>query len=919
MFDSTDSDQPHQTRNDSNLHHLAAPAPTMAPVTLTQPQDDANAFEGTLPFPSKAALATTPLVQDRLGRYEIHGEIGHGGMGTVLRGHDPILGRHLAIKVLLASRLNDGAARRRFYEEAQISGQLQHPGLVPVYELGTGEDNRPFFAMKLVDGRTLAALLKERQASGIDLPRLLTIFEQVCQAVSYAHARGVIHRDLKPANVMVGAFGEVQVMDWGLAKVLGAKPDSVNGNTVSTADTATLRTSRTESGGSESRVGTTLGTPGYLPPEQARGEVDRLDRRSDVFGLGAILCQILTGQPPFADRSAAEKLQRAANGDLSDAFLRLDGCAADADLVTLAKDCLAPEADARPADAGVVAERVAAYRTGVQERLRKAELDRAAAEARASEAQARSRVERRARRLLLALAVSVLLGACAATAAAILAYRQAIAEKTARTVAEARLSMALASAQTEQQTSGKDDRKAAEIVETERRRAEQERQLRVMTEMRRAQAVTINGIFASIFHDLNVKTAEKEGKPLQVLLADRLDKASKALTEDLVGDPLVVAEFQQQLGECQLGLGYPDRAIQLFTRVQKTREALLGPDHPDTLNSMSNLASAYQAVGDLNQAIRLHELTLAKREARLGSDHPETLTSMNNLAVAYQNAGNLVLAIPLYEQELDKRRAMLGTDHPLTLVSMNNLAVAYQTAGKLDLAIQLFKQTLEKRVAILGPDHSTTLASMNNLAKAYQAAGKLDQAIPLFEQTLEKQKAALGPERPDKLLSMNNLAGAYEQAKQPAKAEPLRRDLVARQRKASGDESVETAGALASLGENLLQQGKWAQAEVVTRESLTIRDKTMPDDWRTFDTRSALGGILLSQGRYAEAAPLLLQGYEGMKQREGRISPADRIRLIEVLERLVKLYEATNQKDKADEWRNRLDEARKAAEKKPMP
>src|SRR5262249_22504058 len=124
-------------------------------------------------------------------------------------------------KVLLAGREGQPDVLRRFQEEAQIGGQLQHPGLVPVYELGAA-DGRPFFAMKLVEGRTLAELLRERTSSTEELPRFLLIIEQVCQAVGYAHSRGVLHRDLKPSNIMVGAFGEVQVMDWGLAKVIGA-------------------------------------------------------------------------------------------------------------------------------------------------------------------------------------------------------------------------------------------------------------------------------------------------------------------------------------------------------------------------------------------------------------------------------------------------------------------------------------------------------------------------------------------------------------------------------------------------------------------------------------------------------------------------------------------------------------------------
>jgi serine/threonine protein kinase len=161
-----------------------------------------------------------PATQDLIGRYRIDGEIARGGMGAILKGRDSDLGRDIAIKVLLEMHQGRTELLQRFEEEAQIGGQLQHPGIVPVYELGVFSDKRPYFTMKLVRGRTLASLLAERRDPAQDRPRFLKMFEQVCQTLAYAHARGVIHRDLKPLNIMVGSFGEVQVMDWGLAKVL---------------------------------------------------------------------------------------------------------------------------------------------------------------------------------------------------------------------------------------------------------------------------------------------------------------------------------------------------------------------------------------------------------------------------------------------------------------------------------------------------------------------------------------------------------------------------------------------------------------------------------------------------------------------------------------------------------------------------
>jgi serine/threonine-protein kinase len=353
---------------------------------------------GETAFPGPGRPVSSP---EFAGRCAILDELGRGGMGAVLKGHDPELGRDLAVKVLLEKYQDQSDMVRRFLVEAQVAGQLQHPGIVPVYDVGLLLDRRPFFTMKLVRGRTLAHLLADRAGPAEDLPRFLKIFEQVCQTLAYAHARGVIHRDLKPANVMVGAFGEVQVMDWGLAKMLD--PVSVDREPTACAGGA-------GDTGVESRAGSVVGTPAYMPPEQARGEVARLDEHCDVFGLGAILCEILTGQPPYAAQSRRELLRKAEEGETADAYARLDACGADGDLLRLAKACLAVPMEDRLRDAGIVAREMTAYLANVQEKLRAAEVERAAAQAKAEEAKAKAAAERHARRLTMGLGAVILAG-----------------------------------------------------------------------------------------------------------------------------------------------------------------------------------------------------------------------------------------------------------------------------------------------------------------------------------------------------------------------------------------------------------------------------------------------------------------------------------------------------------------------------
>jgi len=335
----------------------------------------------------------------RSGKYQLQGEIARGGVGVVLKGHDTDLGRDVALKMVREEHRDNPDVLQRFVEEAQIGGQLQHPGIVPVYDLGL-QEGRPFFTMKLIKGRTLASLIGERKESR---RKLLAIFEAVCQTMAYAHTRGVIHRDLKPANVMVGAFGEVHVVDWGMGKVLksGGIEDERRTRDVQQTVVATVRSSgEPGSVGSQSMVGSVMGTPAYMPPEQAMGEVEQMDERSDVFSLGGILAEILTGQPPYAG-GGSDLIQRAARGEIEPCRERLAACDADDELKAIANQCLVAARRARPRDAGEVQERIGRYLSGLEERARAAQVEAAEERVRVAEA-------KRKQRLTIALAVSVL-------------------------------------------------------------------------------------------------------------------------------------------------------------------------------------------------------------------------------------------------------------------------------------------------------------------------------------------------------------------------------------------------------------------------------------------------------------------------------------------------------------------------------
>lgn len=372
-----------------------------------------------------APTSTSTLIPDHAGRYQIVEEVARGGMGAVLLAHDPELDRKLAIKIMLVNGSVSEELEKRFLEESSITAGLQHPGIPPVHDRGRLSDGRAFFAMKLIEGKTFGELLAQRTDHKHDLPMYIGIFKQICQTIGFAHSRDILHRDIKPPNIMVGSFGEVQVMDWGLAKNINDQLGHIH-ESVSRASTPQLADNETADFSEDltqnhpeqnlkTQSGTILGTPSYMAPEQARGEIKNVDKRSDVFGLGSILCEILTGKPTFVDKRVLDRIRKSAANDVKDAYRRLDRCGADDELIQLAKTCLNPDPGQRPSDAGRIAETISTYEQNIQNKLQEAEIRRAESEVKMAEEEKRFQVEtekrkaeRQRNRLLLSLAAALL-------------------------------------------------------------------------------------------------------------------------------------------------------------------------------------------------------------------------------------------------------------------------------------------------------------------------------------------------------------------------------------------------------------------------------------------------------------------------------------------------------------------------------
>lgn len=335
---------------------------------------------GEITIAERESAVKMPDLPPASDRFHIREELSRGGMGIVYLAHDAQLDREVAVKVLRESYRQNADLLRRFLNEAKVCGRMQHPGTPPIYEVGTLQDGNPFIAMKLVRGETLSTILK-RPRDETMLAQLLRIYKRICETIAYAHSCGIIHRDLKPDNVMVSRFGDVQVMDWGLAKVLtdDASDDETE---VFAADQVAFDLQDAKDSGQTTRAGTVMGTPAYMPPEQTRGA---RSPTIDVFQLGAILCEILTGSPPYQAESPLDVYSMASQGDLADARQRLDNCQADPELTSIARKSLEPEAEQRFANAGELSQKFTDYLDALQARLRETELASARLETRAAE------------------------------------------------------------------------------------------------------------------------------------------------------------------------------------------------------------------------------------------------------------------------------------------------------------------------------------------------------------------------------------------------------------------------------------------------------------------------------------------------------------------------------------------------------
>ena len=817
-----------------------------------------------------------------IGPYKLLQQIGEGGMGVVyLAEQTHPLCRRVAMKIIkpgMSSRL----AIARFEAERQALAIMEHPNIAKVFDAGATATGQPYFVMELVTGVPITEYCDQAQLT----PReRLALLVPVCLAIQHAHQKGIIHRDIKPSNVLVALYDGVpvpKVIDFGVAKAIDQR--------------LTAQTLFTHQG-------TIVGTLEYMSPEQAENSALDIDTRTDVYALGVLLYELLTGTTPLERHR-----------------LRQVGYT---EILRRIREEESPKLSTRLSKTEQIAE-IAARRNMEPAKLAKlvrGELDWIAMKALEKERNRRyATANDLARDLRRYLADEPLDAGPPSAIYRMRKFARKHRAPLATAVAFAAVLVAATAVSTWQ---------AIRATRSEN------------------ESKTVLGFFNRM-----LAATRPRGRALgfgrQVSLREAVDAAEPTITFDFGGQPKVEAAVRNTVGVMYGYLGEPSLAIRQYEQAMQLRIRELGPDHVETLTSMNDLAVAYQATGRIADAIPLHKRAFAIFKAKLGRSHADTLGTMNNLATDYQLAGRFDEAIALFEEGLAVRKATLGPDHTDTLNSTNYLGVAYYTAGRIAEALSLLEQALKGFRATLGPDHLDTLTAMNNLAStylevdqandavllleetlslrgvkqgpdhpdtlnamnnlaaAYLIVGRIVEAAPLFEEVLALRRAKLGHDHPDTLKTLHNLATSYRETGKTIQAIPLFEQAVALRKAKLKTDHPDTLASMNSLAAAYLEMQQWAKAEGLLRECLTLRETKQPDNWLRFHTMSQLGASLAGLGKYAKAEPFLIDGYEGLKAREAKIPGRFKKDLSAAASRIVPFYQKWGNPKMAGTWRLKL-------------
>ena len=833
-------------------------------------------------------------------RFHVRKRHAQGGLGDVFIAHDRQLDRDVALKRIKPELAEDEGSRNRFIREAEITGQLEHPNIAPVYSLGLDRDQLPFYAMRFIEGQPLheaiADFAKIRAAGKkqgerlFALRKLLGRFKAVCDAVAYAHSRGILHRDIKPANVILGRFGETILADWGLAKKIGSpESDSPAGPLEHGEHDGTRMTEH----------GSVLGTLPYMSPEQAQSATGPLTAASDIYSLGATLYHLLTGRAPFAGKDYEQVRRKVIQGDFPPPR-QIDPAVPGA-LEAIVKKAMAREPGDRYKTATALAEDIEHWLADEPvSAWREPLLVRA------------GRGMRRHRTLVLSTAAAMFVAVIGfAGSSMVLAgknreldvQRRLAVDQRNRAESEAEIAKAINEFLNDDLLA----QASSDAQSTPDTKADPDITVRTLLD-RAAERIKVkfagNPLVQASIHRTIGKTYSKLG--LVPAATFHLERALELYRKAVGDDDPATLETMSALGELYIASNTPSLAESLLIQAREGWNRLRGPEHPDSLSATTTLAQFYQARGKLDLAEGLLSEVLEGFRRAHGDGHLETLGAANNLGMLYREQGKLADAELLLVKARDGISRLRGPKHPDTLAVTSNVAQLYYLEDKMPDAERLIKEVLEERVEVLGPNHPATLVSRSDLAILYQRQRRWSEAEKTLRDVLEGQSKTLGPDHrsvlttmhtlasfcapqnkladaeqlltealdhckrvygandPDTLRIMRSLGNLYQSQNRLDEAEKLLRDAADGLSATLGPRQTDTIGAKANLAALYGLQGKAAKAQPLLKEVVDFRNEQLgPDHADTLLAIQLLASCYLAEGKPAEAEPLLIRVREG--------------------------------------------------------
>lgn len=741
-------------------------------------------------------LAEVAQESKTIGPYRLIRVLGVGGMGQVwLAEQTEPVRRRVALKLIRAG-MYDSALVQRFQSERQSLAIMEHPVIAKVFDAGTTPEGQPYFAMEHVEGLPITEYCDHKK---LGIRERLKLFMQVCDGVQHAHQKAIIHRDLKPSNILVTEVDgkpTPRIIDFGLAKAATPVP----GQTLFT------------------HAGAFMGTPGYMSPEQADPNVQDIDTRTDVYSLGIVLYELLTGYLPFDTKQwknqrldevlrqlretdperPSTKVSENRNTSTASAEARgteagqlVSSLRGDLDWITLKS--LEKDRDRRYGTPSALAQDVDNY------------LANRPVIARPASAGYRLQKYIRRNRAAVAVISSILL-----------------------------LLVAFAVVQTVQ----------LRRITRERDRADREA----------VAAKTVADFLAGLFKVSN----PSEARGNSITAREVLDKGSQQIEASLAGQPEVQARLMGTMGEVYSSLGLYHQAQPYLEKALATQRRLLGSDNPNTLHTIDQLSRDLERQGQFPEAEKLARESLDTRRRTLGPDARETLASMYQLAAVILVEGHYAEAEKMNREVVDTARRVLGPEHPDTLRYMSNVALAVADQYREAEAEQIYRQLFDMQRRVLGPEHPDTLITMTTLARTISEQGKFAEADQLLRATLDIKRRVLGPEHSETLWSMHDLGINLRGSGHLVEAEKIDRETLDIRRRVLGPDHPETLMSATELAETLDDQHRYPEAARLYRETIDIeRRKLGPDHPGTALTKYNLACNLALSGHRDEALNVL--------------------------------------------------------------